>query len=311
MKLIDVIDQLRKEEGIPVQRFIEGIMSTHSYYRYTSHQYEMKLSQGLALIKQLKRSPESIFDYLAVVHQSPKSKLSLFLQAKVNHHTHLIKKYQESLKTYVYDDFQIKERLKNFPNVESSYQYVYESLLLYDDLLFSKKILPLLDVASMQKVKDNRYITGILAYLYHHGLYASSLHKMLKRITQPHFFKSGTWDIPFLMSMHVLNTHLYSDYKKHVDMYEKHVLWISKRLTGSLDIGFIAHCYQHVSYVYYVKEDPQFKDMLYRYLATLMLRLQQEPLNEEIVKLSELYDMDIKAFYEEYTNAQIHHMLHP
>jgi hypothetical protein len=309
MKLIDVIEQLRKEEGISVQRLIEGIMSTHSYYRYTSHQYEMKLSQGLALMKQLKRSPESIFDYLAVVHQSPKSMLSLFLQAKVNNHTHMIKKYQESLKTYVYDDVQIKERLKNFPNVESTYHYVYESLLLYDDLSFSHKILPSLDLASMQKVKDNRYITGILAYLYHQRLYTSSLHKMLKRITQPHFFKSGTWDIPFLMSMHVLNTHPYSDYKKHIDMYEKHVLWISKRLTGSLDIGFIAHSYQHVSYVYYVKEDPQFKDILYRYLSTLMLRLHQDTLNEEIVRLSELYNMDIKAFYEDYTNAQIQHVL--
>lgn len=310
MKLIDVIEQLRKEEGIPIQQLIEGIMSTHSYYRYTSHQYEMKLSQGLSLIKKLKRSPESIFDYLAVVHQSPKSKLSLFLQAKVNDHSHLIKKYQESLKSYVYDDVQLKEQLLSFPNHESSYKYIYESLLLYDDMSFTEKILPLLDLKQMQKVKDNRYSVGILAYLYHHKLYPSSLHKMLKRITSPAFFKSGSWDIPFLMSMHVLNTHDYLDYKKNIEMYEKHVVWITKRLTGTLDIGFIRYSYKHLSYLYFLKENLRFKEMLYRYLATLMLSLEKENLNQEIQLLTDLYQMNIHVFYETYTNAQIKQILH-
>lgn len=309
MKLIDVIEQLRKEEGIPVQHLIEGIMSTHSYYRYISHQYEMKLSQGFALIKKLKRSPESIFDYLAVVHQSPKSKLSMFLQAKVNNHNHLIKKYQESLKSYVYDDIKLKERLINFPHIESSYQYVYESLLLYDDVSFTEKVIPFLGVTYMQKIKDNRYVTGILAYLYYNGFYTSSLHKMLKRLTSPSYFKSGSWDIPFLMSMHVLDNHSYSEYKKNIEMYEKHVLWITKRLTGSLDIGFIRYSYKHLSYLYFLKEDARFKDMLYRYLSTLMLTLEKDALNQEIETLSDLYQMNIYNFYEAFSNAQIKHIL--
>jgi hypothetical protein len=310
MKLIDVIEQLRKEEGIPVQHFIEGVMSTHSYYRYTSHQYEMKLSQGLSLIKKLKRSPESIFDYLAVVHQSPKSTLALFLQAKVNHHTHIIKKHQESLKSYVYDDIQLRKRLETYPNNESSYQYVYESLLLYDDLAFTKKILAFIDLTSMQKIKDNRYVTGILSYLYHHGLYASSLHKMLHRITNPTYFKSGSWDIPFLMSMHVLDKHDDNDYKKNIESYEKHILWISKRLTGSLDIGFISYSYKHLSYLYFLKDDERFEEMLYRYLSTLMLTLEKHTLDQEIETLNAIYHINIHHFYESYTKAQIHQILH-
>jgi hypothetical protein len=310
MKLIDVIDQLRKEEGISIQHFVEGIMSTHTYYRYTSHQYEMKLSQGLSLMKKLKRSPESIFDYLAVVHQSPKSTLSLFLQAKVNHHSHIIKKYQESLKSYVYDDVQLRNRLETNPNMESSYQYVYESLLLYDDLRFTKKILAFIDLTSMQKIKDNRYITAIFSYLYYHGLYESSLHKMLKHITNSTYFKSGSWDIPFLMSMHVLDKHDDIDYKKNIVMYEKHVLWITKRLTGSLDIGFISYSYKHLAYLYFLKEDERFKDMLYRYLSTLMLTLEKHALDQEIETLSSIYHINIHHFYESYTKAQIHQILH-
>lgn len=305
MKLIDVIDQLRKEEKIPVQQFIDGIMSSHSYYRYVSHEYEMKLSQGLALMKKLSRSPESIFDYLSVVHQSPKAKLALFLQAKVNNHEHMIEKYQESLKSYVFNEIELKEKLTHFPQVESTYQYIYESLIVYDNITFSKKIVSLLDLNMMQKNKKNRYITGILSYLYFHGLYESTLHKMLKRITNPNYFISGSWDIPFLMSKHVLDKHVPIDYKKHFEIYEKHILWISKRLTGTLDIGFIEFCYKHLSYVYHIKEDKRFHEMLYRYIATIMLTHHQEQLQEEIKRLKTLYHMDINDFYETYTKKQI------
>ena len=305
MKLIDVIEKIRIEEGIPLQQFIEGIMSTHSYKRYVSHRYELKLSQGFALMKKIKRTPESIFEYLSFIHQSPKSKFSLYLQAKVNQNNETLKKLQESLKFIVYDLDQLKDLLVHQTHIESTYQYVYETMMVHDDIEICKKLMSFLDFTYMQKVKDNQYITGILTYFYHHGLYTSSLHQMLKRITNPSFFKSGSWDIPFLMSIHLLNSHTYEEYKKHQAMYETHVVWISRRLTGSLDIGFISHSYKHLAYVYSIKKNPSFNEMLYRYLSTLMIRLDQKELTQEIKQLSSVYTIDMDTFYKQYTKTQI------
>ncbi len=309
MKLIDVLDQLRKEEKISVIHFVDGVMSTHSYYRYVTYQSELKLSQALLLMKKLNRTPESIFDYLATIHQSPKSMFSQFLQAKVNQHHHIINNLREELISYVCDEDQIKDLLKQHPYVESTYHRIYESLLVFDHHQFSSNIANMLNFDFMQKTKDNRYIAGILSYLYVNDLYASSLHKMLKRITNPNFFKSGSWDIPILMSMHVLKMHKYDDYKKYIIMYEKHIKWITKRLYGSLDIGFIEFSYQHLTYLAFLKKDPSFDLMLYRYIATLMLNRDDEQLHESIKTLENMYQMNINDFYESYTKKQIERVI--
>jgi hypothetical protein len=136
---------------------------------------------------------------------------------------------------------------------------------------------------------DDQKALGILVCMHHFipDKLKIKYKKLLTVASKDELFVHGSWDINEFMSMMLLNQPIHV-YEKHIVPYEHHVTFISKKLYGSLDVGYIKHIYKHLMVLAYLKKDQK---NLQKY--ALRYHMTMKCLNNNDTYLDEFKEIDI------------------
>lgn len=309
MRLIDALETIRKAYDISLQSFISDDISSHSYYRYVHGSQDIKLSVTLNI---LKRTPVTLPYFFKLMESENKTTRDIddLLDALINEKV-MLEAYYQSYDINQYD-IDTSVFLKPYKTHKKIIQHevskLYNKLMLYYarytlDKTTKHLLIKHIDLHHydcLYEMLDNQKALGILALIHHflpHTL-RISYKKLLKVSAQETLYQFGSWNVNMMMSMMILNQPIHT-YKKHLEMYEKHVTYIEKRLFGSLDVGFIAHIFKHRMIVSYLKK----RDELNQHALSYHMTMKMFAGNDDY--LSEFPEIDVLSLSEKALNTYI------
>ncbi len=314
MKYLDVLESYRKDYKISIADFVDGIMSTHSYYRYLKGETDLKVSQAIALLRKTDIDPEAFFSYASDILNPKITDLEALIDHVVNGiEPRLEKSYQKLMTHYTFlthYTYQKPYKSHQIDNQHVLFRQAMDLLIMHVEC--QKGLRPieafkvLLASCDPYIITHQHHIYSVLtlSLMYHYDVSPLDIKTLMTLAMHEDFYQHYNWSISFIIFQLLTSRQVKID-----ETYEAYVFFTAKKLQGTLDIGFIDCVYYELCKIYAHKKD--FDKMTYYGLRSFMTIKFKYDMTTQKQKIDALIQLGLRIEdLKQYIQKEMEHTLH-